>query len=148
MAETLEQRLDAVESRTAIADLVHTYARYIRYDQPDLIGTLFTADATFEIRDGHPDKPEFTRRDLYKDRADIHAHMAANKGNLHPVPLIHNLIVEVDGDHAIGNCVMEASIYGGTHKVFGEYRDTFRRENGKWLFASRVYTIFTGASSL
>ena len=59
MADSLAKRLDVVESRREIADLVHAYARFIRYDQPDMVGTLFTEDGTFEIREGHPDRPDW-----------------------------------------------------------------------------------------
>ena len=57
-------RLDKVESRLAIAELVHTYARCIRYDRPDEVGALFTEDGSFELRDGEPDKAEFTARQI------------------------------------------------------------------------------------
>ena len=147
-APSLEQRLDAIESRQAIADLVHRYARHIRCDQPDMVAALFTAEGTFEIRDGDPDRSEYTVRSRYDGREDIHAHMSANQGKPHPLPLLHNHIITVDGDAASGNAVMEAGIYGGTHKIIGEYLDTYRRLGGEWLFAARIYTIFGGASSL
>lgn len=143
---SLEQRLDRAESRMAIAELIHSYARCIRYDRPDEVGALFTADGIFELREGHPDKPEFTVKYRLEGRESVHAQMAHNKGYAHPVPLIHNLIVEVDGDHATASCVMEGRIYGGGQGVTGEYHDTFRREGGKWLFAARIFTIFKAAS--
>ena len=149
MAESpisLEQRLDRAESRIAIAELIHTYARCIRYDRPDQVGALFTADGTFELREGHPDKPEFTVKYRLDGRESVHAQMAQNKGSAHPVPLIHNLIVAVDGDHATATCVMEGRIYGSGHGITGEYHDIFRRGGGKWLFAARIFTIFTGAA--
>ena len=148
MADSLEKRIDIVESRLACTDLVHTYARLIRSDQPEGIAALFTEDGTFEGRNGHPDNPEFTVMFSDKGRAAVDAHMKPMKGHPHPVPLIHNLTIEVDGDSARGNCVMEAQIYGTQTKVKGEYHDSFRRVDGKWLFASRVYTIFRGDSNL
>ena len=147
-ALSLEERIDAIESRTACADLVHGYARFIRSDQPDKVADLFAPDGTFEVRDGHPDKPEFTVRSRNANRAEVHAHLAPNKGKPHPVPLIHNLSIAVDGDTARGNCVMAARIYGTDIKVTGEYHDSFRRIDGRWYFASRVYTIFSAASSV
>lgn len=144
----LAERIDRVESRTAIADLVHAYARHIRYDEPDKVAALFTPDGWFEIRDGHPDRPDYTVRERLGSPAQIDAHLAPNKGKPHPVPLIHNLTVTVDGDTGTANSVMEAQIYGSAHKVIGEYHDTFRRVDGRWYFASRIYTIFRGGSSL
>lgn len=145
---TTEQRLDVIESRLACADLVHEYARLIRSDRPDEVAALFTHDGTFECRNGHPDSAEHTVMFHNHSRAEIHAHMAANKGKPHPVPLIHNLSIKVAGDTAAGNAVMEAQIYGQDTRIIGEYHDLFRREGGKWYFASRIYTIFRGASSL
>jgi hypothetical protein len=147
-AATLEQRLDAIESRNACTDLVHAYARFIRSDQPDKVSALFLPEGTFEVRDGHPDKPEFTVRSHSASREEVNAHLAPNKGHPHPVPLIHNLSIVIAGDSATGNCVMEAQIYGAEIKVKGEYHDSFRRIGGKWYFASRIYTIFSGASTI
>jgi SnoaL-like protein len=137
-----------VEARLAIADLIHTYARHIRRDEPEAVAALFTPDAFFEIRDGHPDRLDHSVRTRLEGPAQINAHLAPGKGKPHPVPLIHNLIVEVDGDTAAANCVMEAQILGTALKVIGEYHDHFARLGGRWYFASRTYTIFTAASSV
>ena len=87
LAQRLE-RLDRIESRLDIAELIHTYARCIRYDQPDRVGALFTEDGIFELRQGHPDKAEFTVSFRHEGRAAVHAQMSHNKGTAHPVPLI------------------------------------------------------------
>lgn len=143
----LAERIDRVESRFAIADLIHTYARHIRRDEPENVGALFVPDGTFEVRDGHPDRPEFTVRSRYANAREVHDHLAPNKGKPHPVPLIRNLIIEVEGDTATANCVMDARIYGTAHAIQGEYRDTCQRVDGRWYFRSRIYTIYAGASS-
>lgn len=148
MARSLEQRLDEAESRIAIAELIHAYARFIRRDEPDQVHTLFTSDGTFELREGHPDKAEFDVKYRLEGRESVRAQMSHNKGNAHPVPLIHNLIVEVGSDSATATCVMEGKIYGTSHGILGEYNDSFRREGGKWLFAARVFTLFRGASQV
>ena len=144
----LAERIDRLESRFAVADLIHTYARFIRMDEPDKVADLFLPDGTFEIRDGHPDQPEHSVRSTYKSRQDVHDHMAPNKGKPHPVPLIRNLIIEVDGDTASANSVMDATIYGTAHAIQGEYRDTCQRVDGRWFFKSRTYTIYGRASSV
>lgn len=143
-SRSIEQRLDEVESRSAIADLVHTYALHIRYGQPDQIGGLFTEDGVFEVRDGHPDQPEFTVRSRYGSRDEIHSHMSRNKGKPHPIPLIRNLIVHLDGDLAHSTCVMDGRVYGTDICNQGEYRDDYRRIDGRWYFSQRIYTIFRG----
>ncbi len=148
MAELLEKRLDAIELRFACMDLVHTYARLIRSDRSAEVAALFAEDSIFEGRNGHPDSPEYDVMFHDDGRAGVDAHMRGMKGRPHPVPLIHNLSIEVDGDTAKGNCVMEAQMYVADTRIIGEYHDTFRRVDGKWYFASRIYTVFRGASTL
>jgi len=142
--EDLAVRLDRMEARTAIADLVHTYARHVRYDEPEALGGLFIESGVFEVRDGHPDRPEFTLRSRYDGREAIHAHFSKNKGKPHPIPLIRNLIVELDGDTAHSTCVMDGQVYGTDIYNMGEYRDDFQRIGGCWYFSQRIYTIFRG----
>ncbi|MBW8752919.1 MAG: nuclear transport factor 2 family protein [Sphingomonadales bacterium] len=144
----LAERIDRLEARLEIADLIHTYARHIRRDEPEKVHELFLPDGTFEVRDGHPDRPDFTVRSHYASAQEVHDHLAPNKGKPHPVPLIRNLIVEVDGDSATANSVMDATIYGTAHAIQGEYRDVCRRVDGRWYFKSRIYTIYAGASSI
>ena len=145
---THEQRLARTEARFAIADLVHEYARLIRRDLSDEVGPLFTDDGVFEIRDGHPDKPQFSVRSRIEGREALKAYMANGKGKPHPIPVIHNLTIEVEGDTAHGNCIMEGQVYGTDLRVQGEYHDTFRRDQGRWRFASRTFIIFGAASSI
>lgn len=138
----------AVEARLAIADVVHGYALAIRRDRPEDAAGLFTEDGWFEIRDGHPSKPEFTVRARLEGRQGVLDYLLPGKGKPHPVPMIHNLIVAVNGDVASASSVMEAPVLGTAHKVLGEYADTFRRDAGVWRFASRIYTIFGAASGV
>lgn len=145
---SLATRIDAVEARFAVADVVHAYARYIRSDQPDRVAEeLFTPDSFYEMRDGDPDKAEYTVRRRLEGRAEVDGFLSKMKGNPHPVPLIHNLVITVDGDTATGNSVLEGQVYGGDHKTLGEYHDTFRRIDGRWYFSSRIFTIFQKGSS-
>lgn len=143
----LAERIDRVESRQEIADLIYSYARYIRRDEPEKVHELFLPQGTFEVRDGHPDNPEYSVRSFNASAQEVHDHLAPNKGKPHPVPLIRNLIVEVDGDTATANSVMNATIYGTSHAIQGEYRDTCQRVDGRWYFKSRIFTIYAGASS-
>jgi hypothetical protein len=147
-AASLGERLENLESRTAIEELIHAYARCIRRDLPDEAPLLFLPDGVFEIRDGHPHQPEHQLRARLEGREHILFYLTQGKGKTHPIPLIHNLMIEVNGDTATANCVMEAQVYGTPHKVLGEYNDTFRRVDGKWFFAARTYTIFKGGSSV
>ena len=145
---SIESRLDVVESKLAIADLVHDYARAIRHNANEDIEGLFAPDAFFEVRAGHPSQPEYTVQNRYNSAKEIGEFMMKGKGTAHPVPLVHNLMIEVDGDRASGLLAMEGQIYGTEHKIIGEYNDSYVRINGRWKFASRVYTMYMAASSM
>lgn len=136
------RRLDAIEAKMAIADLVHSYARSIRHNKVEDIEGLFAPDSFFEVRGGHPSKPEFEVQNRYDGARAIGEFMEQGKGQAHPVPLIHNLLIELDGERASGSCAMEGQVYGTEHKMMGEYRDAFVRIDGRWLFASRTFTMY------
>ncbi|MCJ2178280.1 nuclear transport factor 2 family protein [Novosphingobium album (ex Hu et al. 2023)] len=142
MSAVLEARLDRLEAQAAIADLVHEYARAVRRDEQEKVAALFVPGGTFEVRSGHPDKPEFTVRGRFESPQALVAFLLSQKGGPHPVPLIHNLMVEVEGERATANSMMAAPIYGTDKEVFGEYHDSFERREGTWLFSARVYTLF------
>jgi hypothetical protein len=130
------------KARRKIADLVHRYALAVRRDRPEDAAALFANDGWFEIRDGHPSQPGFTLRNRLERREGVYAYLALNKDKPHPIPMIHNLMIDLDGDTAQASCVMEAIILESGTRVIGEYDDHFIREDGKWRFASRTYTIF------
>ena len=144
MSERLEARLDRLEAQAAIADLINAYARAVRRDEPEQVGALFVPEGTFEVRAGHPDKAEYTVRSRYETPEALVEFLVGQKGGPHPIPLLHNLMIEVDGDRATANAMMAAPIYGTDKEVFGEYNDSFERRDGRWLFSGRIYTVFPG----
>lgn len=144
MSADLEARIARLEAQAAIADLVHGYARAIRREVYEDVGALFAADGTFEVRTGHPDRAEFTVRSRYDSPRALVAYLLEGKGKPHPVPLIHNLMIEVKGNTASASSVMVASITGTDKEVKGEYRDNFVVVDGCWLFSARIYTVFPG----
>jgi hypothetical protein len=142
---SLAKRIDEIESRAAIADLIHIYGPYIRQDQPDRVAELFTPDGVFENRNGEPDRPEHAVAKRLVGRDELNAFYAPMKGSRqHPIPMVHNIVVVVDGDTATATCVMEGQIYGTTHRFLGDYRDSFRRIDGRWYFSERIYTMYSG----
>lgn len=145
---SIEERLDIVESKLAIADLVYDYTRAIRHNANEDIEGMFAPDGTFEVRGGHPSQPEYEVQQRFNSAREVGEFMMKGKGHPHPVPLVHNLMIEVDGDRASGICAMEGQVYGTDNKIIGEYRDSYVRLNGKWKFASRTYTMYTAASKM
>jgi len=142
MNDALEARLERIEAQTAIADLVHHYARAVRREAYEDLAALFVAGGTFEVRSGRPDRAEYTVRQRFDTPHALVAFLSEGKGKPHPVPLIHNLMIEVEGDAARSNAMMTASITGTDKQVTGEYHDSFARVDGKWRFAARIYTVF------
>lgn len=142
----LAERIDRLEAQQEIAGLVHGYARHIRRDEPEKVHELFLPEGTFEVRDGHPDSDDYVVRTFNASAQELHDYLAPNKGKAHPVPLIRNLMIEVDGDTATANSVMDATIYGTSHAIQGEYRDTCQRVGGRWYFKSRIFTIYAGSA--
>ena len=136
------EQLERIEARNAIADLIHRYAQVVRYDSPEQTADLYIADGVFEVRQGYPDKPDFTLQSRVEGREAIRAFLLPGKGKPHPIPLIHNLLIEVDGNSAVSTCVMEARMSVGEGGFWGEYVDTCQRVDGRWLFTSRIYTMF------
>ena len=132
-----------LEARAAIADLVHGYARNIRAGRPEECGALFTSDAVFETRDAPLGRREPPRtRSRLEGRESIVAYLAHGaSGDTRVCPMIHNLMIEVNGREAKSDCVMEAIVSNGM-TLFGEYHDRFRIEDGGWRFSSRLFNIF------
>jgi hypothetical protein len=139
--------IERLEARAAIADLVHGYALAVRRDRPEDIEVLFAPNGTFEVREGAPDRDEALTRTLFESPRDLVAFLLSTKGQPHPVPLIHNLMIVVDGDVAQASSLMVAPILGTDRQVMGEYADSFVRLNGRWRFQSRIYTLFRNGIS-
>lgn len=138
---SLEERLDLLESESEIAWLVHGYARSMRNGRPQDAVRLFTADGTFEICQGMPGQP-FTVGTRLETPQALLAHLTAGEASPPVCPMIHNLTIDVDGDTARANSIMETPVLGTTHRVLGEYHDRFRREHGQWRFCARQFVVF------
>jgi hypothetical protein len=132
-------------SQTEISQLVHRYAYNIRSGKAEDCAALFAPDAIFEIREFNPMNPAPSRtlKKLVGRDAIIDYVVSTSREGIVICPLIHNLIIEIQGDTAEGNCMMTTRTWPAGHEVIGEYQDSFRRQ-GDWLFQARVYTIFRG----
>lgn len=143
MAEPAQQ-----DQHTMIANVIHRYAYYIRTRQAIRVAELFTKDAVFEIRSVAPLDPNNVqvRRTLAGRQAIVDYVTKAEEQGICISPLIFNLLVEINGNTATSNAVMESRTWPAGHEVIGEYDDCFRHED-EWRFQSRVFTIFTTGSS-
>lgn len=133
---------DLLRHRADIADLVYRYAHNMRHGKSADCAALFAPDGEFEIRELYPADPDslHIRKHLI-GREAIHDYVAAAAGHgIIVCPLIHNLLIEVDGDRAQANSMMTTRTWPGGYELVGEYHDSFSYRSG-WLFQSRVYTI-------
>lgn len=137
---------DPAADRAEVADLVHRYALHIRRGEPEGAAALFTADGAFEVRDVDPLSPESLHvRNRAEGREAVAAYVTNSTGAARMVPMIHNLIVELDGDRATASSLMLGRIWPSDREVIGEYADSFRRDEGRWRFSERIYTIWTAS---
>lgn len=134
--------IERLEAQAAIADLVHAYALAVRRDRPEDVEALFAPHGTFEVREGAPDRDDPVTRTLFESPQALVAFLLGSKGQPHPVPLIHNLMIVVEGDVAHASSLMVGPILGTGREVMGEYADSFTRLDGQWRFAKRIYTLF------
>jgi SnoaL-like domain len=135
-------RIEDLEARAAIADLVHRYALNIRTGNPADCAKLFTEDVIFEIRDAPfgSSSPAQTRSRLTGRDETLSYLIRAAGSETRVCPLIHNLLVHVSGSEATSSCVMTSVVWPGGRQMIGEYDDRYRYESG-WRFVSRVFTI-------
>jgi len=134
---------ETLDTRAAIADLVHTYALYIRTGNGAECVRLFTADAVFEVREAPPG-----RRGAARSRSRVTGHeaissylaRASGASDTRVCPLIHNLLIRVDGREATSSCIMTSFVWPSGQQFIGEYEDSYKYET-TWLFTSRVFTM-------
>ena len=143
---TSEQRLDRLESRAAIADVIHGYARAIRRGDPESAAALFVADGSFEICDGAPGK-EPVRRVLLEGREHYLVYLKRGGGSAAVCPLLHNIMITFDSaDTARANAMLEAVSVASGHRTIGEYHDILRRVDGRWMFSGRQFVIWPAST--
>jgi ketosteroid isomerase-like protein len=132
MPTDLEARIDALESRAAIDELRSRYAWHAMRGDAAGVASLFTEDCVFDGPAGPGN------RTVINGRAAFAAFLAPSIGKIGAVlPLIHNGIIDVKGDHATGSCVMETPMAPDFGHLVGDYVEEFARIDGKWYFAVR-----------
>jgi hypothetical protein len=146
---SLNDRIAQLLHRAEIQDLIYRYAFNVRNCVAAKNATLFTADATFETRDGEVGNPaSASTRSRLVGRDAIITHISSGPATAVSVcPSITNLLIDIDGDTATSSCLMSAVIRPGGQQMHGEYSDSFRMDAGAWRFQSRVYTMFRAAES-
>lgn len=115
--------------KDAIRDLVSTYAHNVWRRDVKAIVDLFADDAVMDT----------LTRPTIRGRAELleaFEEMLA-EDELHP--FLHNHVIEVDGDTAVGTCYLDlrAKIDGRRLTGWGWYDDRYVRVDGRWRFSYR-----------
>lgn len=131
-----------IDSRNQIADLIHRYAYNVRHQTMDGTEDLFCLEVEFVIREQNKTaKSEPTVRSHLVGREETLDYIRRSSAATALCPLIHNLLIEVDGAKARSTCVMENRTWPAIPGLIGEYEDSFEFD-GRWRFARRIYTMF------
>lgn len=140
----LARQVELMASRQEIADLVHLYAEFVRDRTEQRCADLMIADAWIELRHGDALAPgEEATHQRFEGRDAILGSFRQVAGTgVVVLPMIHNLRIEIDGETASSRCLMVSSVRPLGSEYVGEYRDTFRRIDGRWYFASRIFIGF------
>ena len=127
---SLEGRLDYLESRAAIGDLVAAYGRVIDDRDWQSLGQLYCENATFDSVEG-PSTGRNRIVEYYEKRTSMF-------GVTYHYP--HSVeVTEVDGDLGKGVVCAHAvlAIDGKAFWIALRYFDSYKREDSRWRFAER-----------
>lgn len=136
--KTLEQKVQELADREEIRDLIATYAHRVAHGES--IADLFTDDGVWTIRRLPDDKVE-----VVSGMKQLMEHFAKRPPeDEHPMPMIHNFLIKLDGDNGQGlnSNELRISVNGESIIASGYYEDVYRRVNGRWRFARRDTTFF------
>lgn len=136
-AESMEQRLQRIEDREAIEQLLITYGRYL--DQENLVGysNLFAAEGVWEGGIGSAKGPQ----DILSMLETVFGRTTRGQyGNSYHI--MSDILIDVDGDQASSwsrwTWMVEGEDGRPTPQRSGHYEDTLVRENGEWKFLRRL----------
>ena len=130
--QTLEQRIDRLESRHAIERLVSEYAHGFDARDIDRFMAIWHDDAVYDLA-------EFggRREGLDAIRAAVHELWSASAGAHH---WMVNFALDVDEHRAAGACHALAFDVDAEEQVTAvtlTYEDEFERRDGRWGFVGR-----------
>lgn len=130
--EDLEPRVRRLEDRLEIEELTARYCHAVARADSASIVAMFTEDGVFEMGP----RQVRGRHELERFYGDV--------STSPPIPFIQNHVIEVTGDEATGTCSVEIRLVqeGEAYTAAGWYEDSYRRVEGSWRFAQRVFHVF------
>ena len=151
--DSLEDRLRAVEDQLAIEQLLMRYAAALNTDDADTYVSLFTPDATFELKrqvDEPPFLGPFEGREALRKQWFPDAPASTSGADVFG-PMRHvttNYEIDVAGDTATVRAFFIEVVSNGanmppgsnppTIHAMGRYEDELVKVDGRWYFSKRV----------
>lgn len=135
--KTLEQKVQELTDREEIRELIARYAHRVAHGESN--ADLFTDDGVFIVRiPGRPVQETSGREKI--DR--LYKEAGSRPG--HSLPMIHNYLLSISDNEATGMCSNELRTTENARSIIasGYYEDKYRRESGRWKFASRDASFF------
>ena len=131
--DDVAQRLDRLESKDAIRELTASYCFAVAEGRGADIVAMFTGDGCFKMRGRE-----------WCGTAGLEEMYLGMSAETSPKPYIQNHVIDVNGDTATGRCGVEIRLVqnGEAYTAAGHYFDTYRRVDGRWLFAERDFHTF------
>jgi hypothetical protein len=137
-SKSLEQKVQEITDREEIRDLIAIYAHRMAHGAS--VADLFTDDGAYINRGTAGQIPREVR-----GRAALDTYYGGREDwPAHPLPMIHNYLIEVDGVEARGICSVEIRLAANGESVVasGYYLDRFRRDGEHWKFVERDCAMF------
>lgn len=137
MSDSLALRVQRLEDRFEIQDLIVRYATLLDDAQWDALGELFAEDGVF----GSPHSTTVGRSAVIENFKVKHAPFTWTWHDPHGITVDF-----VDDDHARGTVIAYAELGNGATTVVTSirYLDDYRREGGRWRFARRTVLSLYG----
>ncbi|MBW2495918.1 MAG: nuclear transport factor 2 family protein [Deltaproteobacteria bacterium] len=130
---TLEERVKAIEDRESIRELTARYCQLVVSGRSLEVADLFTEDGVMEFEEN-----------VTRGREALKATYRDAVSDLHPIPTVHNHLIELDGDRATGFCSLELRTVENGEAITGagHYEDSFERVGGEWKFSHRKLILY------
>jgi uncharacterized protein (TIGR02246 family) len=135
--EELDKRLQRLEDREAIRELVARYGQVVDDRDVEGVQALFTEDAVFRTRGG-----EMHAVGLAAVMENFRSRFQAMTASGH---FVHDHIISFAGDSAARGFVTSHAelVRGGKSFVVAmRYHDHYRRSEGRWKFSEREVSFF------
>jgi hypothetical protein len=130
-------RLELLEARNDLLDLISRYAHGFDHKEAELLRSIWREDAVLDL-------------DFFGRFVGIDEIMGAASQYWTAAPFMHhwmaNPLVEIDLDAGTASSITDLDclctyVEEGTSHIGGTYRDSFVREDGRWLIVERVFEV-------